>query len=98
MVVHPLLRIGNAKHAHHPGSDLGVFGRRGQPRNRLCLDALGSRADNVEAAAQERRLRLAGAFSSEVGAGSREENASKQKAEGLAREPNTPYFLNQACI
>jgi hypothetical protein len=55
----PLLRIGNAQHAHYPRSDVGVFGRRGQPRNGLRVGALGNRANHVQAASQERRHRLA---------------------------------------
>jgi hypothetical protein len=59
LLARPLLRIGNAQHAHHPRSDLGVFGRRGQPRNGLRVGALGNRANHVQAASQERRHRLA---------------------------------------
>ena len=91
LLARPLLRIGNAQHAHHPGSDLGVFGRRGQPRSGLRVGALGNRANHVQAASQERRYRLA-------------DDPDAHDSTGWIMLLNIlfssarPYFLNQTCI
>ena len=61
-------------HAHHPGSDVGFFGRRRRLGNGICMDALGNRADDVQAAPQQRRLGLRG----RAGSGSRENDPTAQ--------------------
>jgi hypothetical protein len=52
LLVRRLHRIRDVEHAHNAGFDLGVPGYRRQSGNGLCLDALGNRTENSQAATQ----------------------------------------------
>ena len=59
LLVRRLHLIRDVEHAHSPGSDIGVPGRRRRSWHGLRLDVLGDRTGDVEAASQRRSGRVA---------------------------------------
>jgi hypothetical protein len=50
--------IKDVEHAHSSGVDVAVFGYRDLSGCGLCLDVLGNRAEDVQAASQERSYQI----------------------------------------